>query len=101
CQASRHPFHADCSRRKAALRKGTTTISRSRWRAREAASLRRLLKLDQRPGKILRAEEDHCPTVGAGFRLAVSENARAGLSQAIAGGQDIIHLVTEMMHAAG
>ena len=60
-----------------------------------------LLELDQGAAEILGVQEKDRLAVGAGFRLAVAEHARAGRLEAIARGDDVVDLVADMVHAAG
>src|SRR5579863_10216148 len=53
------------------------------WRA-AGVSMLRLLQLDQGPAEVLRMQEQDRLAVGADFRLAVAENARAGADEMVA-----------------
>jgi hypothetical protein len=58
-----------------------------------------LFDLDQRPGEILRMQEQHQLAVGANLWLAIAEHARAVGFESIAGGEDVLDLIAEMVHA--
>src|SRR5215470_9659042 len=60
----------------------------------------RLFDLDQRAGKILGMEEQHRLAMRADLRLAVTEHARAFLDELVTRGEDVDHLVADMMDAA-
>src|SRR5204863_1005366 len=62
--------------------------------------LSRLLDLDQRSAEILGVQEQHRLAVSADLGLAVSQHARAALTQTIARRSDIAHLITDVMDAA-
>src|SRR5215469_5870714 len=59
-----------------------------------------LLDLDKRAAKVLRMQEQHRLAVCACPRLAVSEHPGAGRFEMIAGGENIIDFVAEMMDPA-
>ena len=46
-------------------------------------------------------QEQHRLAMRADLRLAVAEHPRAGRHQPVARGQDVVHLVADMVHAAG
>src|SRR4051812_8539768 len=60
----------------------------------------RLLDLDQRAGKVLWMQEQHRLAVGSDLRLTVPEHPRALPDQAVAGRDNIRHVIADMMDAA-
>src|SRR5205823_3567652 len=61
----------------------------------------RLLQLDQGAVEVLGVQEQNRLVMGTEPGLAVAQHARALASQPVAGGQDIVHLVADVMDAAG
>src|SRR6202044_500222 len=59
-----------------------------------------LLDLDQRAGEILRVQKQHRLAVRADFRVPIPEHARALGLELVAGGDDVLNLKAEMVHAA-
>src|SRR6185437_11844810 len=59
-----------------------------------------LLQLDQRAAEILGMEEQHGLVVGAELGLAVAQDARPFALELVAGGDDVLDLVADMVHAA-
>src|SRR5580693_2554833 len=59
-----------------------------------------LLELDQGAAEILGMEEQYRLVVSAEFGLAVAKHARAFGLELVARGNDVFHLVADMVHAA-
>src|SRR5262245_16969820 len=60
-----------------------------------------LLQLDQAAEEVLGVQEKHRLAMGADLRLPIAQHPRALGLQPIAGGQDVLDLVTDMVDAAG
>src|SRR5580698_452872 len=59
-----------------------------------------LLDFDQRAGEVLWVQKQHRLTMSADFRVSVPEHAPAGSFELVAGGDDILNLIAEVMYAA-
>ena len=68
--------------------------------SRATVVLLRLFQLDQRAVEILRVEEQHRLAMRADLGIAVAEHAGASRHQPVAGGDDVVDLIADMMHAA-
>ena len=61
----------------------------------------RLFEFDQGAAKVLGVQENHRLAMGAGLGLAVAQDPRALTLEPVAGGDDVIHLETEVVYPAG
>src|SRR3984957_14665730 len=59
-----------------------------------------LLDFDQRAGEVLWVQKQHRLTMSADFRVSVSKHAPARSFELVAGGDDVLNLIAEVMHAA-
>ena len=60
----------------------------------------RLLQLDERAAEVLRMQEQHGLAMRANLRLATAQHARALGHEPVAGGQNVVNLVADVVDAA-